>query len=155
MHSLNIYYQHHFQLPFGFRVVLKATIIILLLLTSLSNITFAQCVGDISTVNITRSIGCGAGWGSNATWDGPSGGTINDPGGSASDFTVTWTTAGTFRLKRTFPSSCMTTVVYSSYYTISAKPAIPTSSEVSVLPALILRKSKEQMDAGVMQDLLW
>ncbi|MEO7990164.1 MAG: hypothetical protein ABI663_11515 [Chryseolinea sp.] len=84
------------------------------------SILSAQCIGSSTSVSITRSIGCSYGTGSNATWDGTAGGTISDPGGSASDFNVTWTTSGTFRLKRTFPTQCGTTVIYSSYITIGA-----------------------------------
>jgi RHS repeat-associated protein len=91
----------------------------------------AQCVGQSSDISITRNIGCSFGQGSNAQWDGPAGGTINDPGGSSSTFTVTWTASGTFRLKRTFPSGCGATVIYSSYYAVGAKPATPSSTEVN------------------------
>ncbi|HYC85049.1 MAG TPA: hypothetical protein VEB86_07495, partial [Chryseosolibacter sp.] len=101
----------------------------------LSHAVYAQvCVGQTTTVSITRNIGCSYGQGSNASWDGASGGTISDPGGSASDFQVTWTTTGTFRLKRTFPSGCHTTVIYSQYYTVYAKPASPLASEVNQTP---------------------
>jgi RHS repeat-associated protein len=99
-----------------------------------SVVSASNCIGQTTTVNITRNIGCGNGQGSNAVWDGPAGGTINDPGGSNSDFTVTWTTAGTFRLKRTFPSGCFTTVVYSSYYTVYANPSAPSAGQLTQTP---------------------
>jgi hypothetical protein len=101
-------------------IILKLKLVAaLLLLSSLTSYSQTNvCLGTTTTVSITRSIGCGAGVGSNAQWDGAAGGTINDPGGMANDFTVTWTTTGTFRLKRTFPSGCASTVIYSSYHVV-------------------------------------
>ncbi len=117
----------------GMQISLK-TLAILILLLCISALASAQCVGSVSTISIPRNIGCSFGTGGNATWDGASGGTISDPGGSASDFTVTWTTTGTFRLKRVFPGGCTGTPLYSSYFTIVAKPATPTVGEVNQQP---------------------
>jgi hypothetical protein len=87
----------------------------------------AACTGSTTTINIPRNIGCGNGTGNDANWDGPVGGTfIEDV--SSSTITVTWTTVGTFRLKRTFPTGCTGTPLYSSYYTVSSKPATPASN---------------------------
>lgn len=89
----------------------------------------AQCVGSQTQVSLPRNIGCSAGLGNSITWDGASGGTLTNQ----TDYgvTVTWTTTGTFRLKRTFPSGCSGTPLYSSYYTISNKPSAPTSGQVN------------------------
>src|SRR5688572_26263352 len=90
------------------------------LLTLALNYAHGQCVGETTSVSIPRNIGCGSGTGGNAQWDGASGGSISDPGGSSSTFNVTWTNTGTFRLKRIFPGACGT--IYSQYYIITAVP---------------------------------
>ena len=82
----------------------------------------AQCISSVTMVSIPRNIGCGAGTGSDLQWDGASGGSINQATNE-----VTWTSTGTFRLKRTFPGGCTGTPLYSTYYTIQAGPSAPSS----------------------------
>ncbi|MEJ1237449.1 DUF6443 domain-containing protein [Chryseolinea sp. T2] len=115
-----------FRMLLNIRVLLVMAIIIVS-----STSSYAQyCVGQTITVSLPRNVGCGSGLGSNAMWDGASGGTISDPGGTASDFTVTFTSTGTFRLMRTF-SGCAVSVVTSGWYTISTKPVGPVAGELS------------------------
>jgi hypothetical protein len=111
--------------------MLRFALLIVLLLAFSFNNAVGQCNGTVTSISIPRNIGCSFGTGNNATWDGPSGGTISDPGGGSSIFTVTWTTTGTFRLKRTFPVGCTGTPLYSNYFTIVASPATPSTTEVN------------------------
>ncbi len=100
--------------------------IIFLMAFSLNNELQAQCIGSTTSINIPRNIGCSYGPYSDATWDGAVGGSISDPGGTSSTFTVTWSTTGTFRLKRTPPSGCSGSPLYSAYFTITNVPTNPT-----------------------------
>lgn len=89
------------------------------------------CVGDVTSLSIPRSIGCGSDAGSNAQFDVGGGGAISDPGNFASEFTVTWNTPGIYRLKRTFPNGCAATAIYSAYYQVYAKPATPLPAAIT------------------------
>src|SRR5688572_3975770 len=84
----------------------------------ISNLSFAQtyCVGDVVNLSIARNIGCSSGQGFDVVWDGASGGSITNQVSGSSNFTVTWTNTGTFRLRRNFPSGCTGTPLYSPYY---------------------------------------
>jgi RHS repeat-associated protein len=93
--------------------------------------SYTVCQGDATPMSITRNIGCGYGTGSDATFHGPSGGSISDPGGTESGFTVTWSTPGIYILKRTFPSQCGTSEIYSQSVQVLAKPAAPSASELT------------------------
>jgi RHS repeat-associated protein len=101
-----------------------ATLVVIFV--SLSATSFAQCIGATTSVFVTNNIGCSYGGGGPLQWDGATGGTINQATNE-----VTWTTGGTFRLKRIFPAQCQTTTVYSSYYTILTPPSAPGAGEVS------------------------
>lgn len=95
--------------------------------------TLHACTGTVSTMSLNRDIGCGYGKGSTASWDGADGGSINDPDAFSSSFTVTWGAPGIYRLKRTFPSGCMATVIYSEYIEVLGPP------EVDITPSGTLK----------------
>jgi hypothetical protein len=93
--------------------------------------SYSVCQGDATSMSITRNIGCGFGTGSNAVFHGPSGGSISDPGGTESGFTVTWSTPGIYILKRTFPSQCGTSEIFSQSVEVLALPTAPSPAEVT------------------------
>ena len=85
------------------------------------------CIGNTTILTgLPLNVGCGNG--GYIEWDGPVGGSIDQTGGS-----VTWTTQGTFRLKRNYPGGCTNspTVIYSSYYIVGPRPASPLTSEIT------------------------
>src|SRR5687767_15452112 len=121
---------HHCKKTMTNKKTGKVTVTQFFLMLSLFVLTLnhahGQCVGETTSVSIPRNIGCGSGTGGDAQWDGVSGGSISDPGGSSSTFNVTWTNASTFRLKRIFPGACGT--IYSQYFTVTVTPTQYTVS---------------------------
>lgn len=91
------------------------------------------CVGDVTSISIPKNVGCAYGEGGDPTWDGAYGGTIT--GDDVAGFTVIWTKAGTFRLKRIFPSQCYSPEIYSQYYIVSDGPEIVDPYDIEVVEA--------------------
>jgi hypothetical protein len=86
--------------------------------------TMTVCVGDISTHSITNNIGT---VGNEAQFAIGTGGSISN--GGLTEFTVTWTAAGTFTLKRVFPG--YDTEIVEKTVTVLAQPAAPLASELT------------------------
>src|SRR5882672_2807638 len=113
---------------------IAATLLLACLLTT--NFLFGQtsvCLGDVTNVNMPRSIGCSYGLGYDITWDGPGGGNLGPQDSGSNSVDVTWTSTGTFRLKRVFPGPCPGTPMYRDFV-VSAKPSTPSSSEITQQP---------------------
>ena len=94
------------------------------------------CVGDTYSYSITNNVGCGSG--GTVSFSGAVGGSISNA--NSSTVTVTWTSAGTFTLRRTgvpassWPNGCAggaTTTTNGPTVTVYSEPPTPSTPSVS------------------------